>query len=58
MISYSLCERTKLNVIWGMIIRGEIALVVIGIILCIGLFLSKRRYVTINFIRQMIGIKK
>lgn len=57
-ISYSLCERTKLNDIWGLIIRGGIALVVSGIILCIGLFLSKRRYATINFIRQMIGIKK
>ena len=57
-ISYSLCERTKMNDIWGLIIRGGIALVVSGIILCIGLFLSKRRYATINFIRQMIGIKK
>ena len=57
-ISYSLCERTKLNDIWGLIIRGGIALVISGIILCIGLFLSKRRYATINFIRQMIGIKK
>lgn len=57
-ISYSLCERTKMNDIWGLIIRGGIALVVSGIILGIGLFLSKRRYATINFIRQMIGIKK
>lgn len=57
-ISYSLCERTKMNDIWGLISRGGIALVVSGIILCIGLFLSKRRYATINFIRQMIGIKK
>lgn len=57
MISYSLCERTKLNDIWGLIIRGGIARVVTGIILCIGLFLLKRCYATINFIRQMIGIK-
>ncbi len=57
-ISYSLCERINLNNIWGVIVKGGIVLVISGIILCIGLLLSKRRYAAIHFIRQMIGVKK
>lgn len=57
-VSYTLCTWVKLDSVFGMVIKGLMSLVVSGIILLVGLYLSKRRYTAVNFMKQMIRIKK
>lgn len=57
-VSYTLCVQLKMDSIFGMIIKGIVALTGSGSILLIGLLLSERRCAAINFMKQVITIKR
>ena len=57
-ISYVLCGQLKSDSILGIIIKGVITILSSGIILIIGLLLSKRRCAVIDFIKQIISTKR
>ena len=55
--SYAACEYIKLSSIGGFVLKGGISLFISGVILIIGLLLSKRRHAAIGFLKQIRQLK-